>query len=147
MKNWPKACFGQKFWDAQVQNVLDKKISKSFFYDKSQLQWFFGWKSKRITRKTGRWRKKYFFVKLWNQNFSCIERFYRSQVDLIGNGSTNSVHLWLVNLDWLKQPVISQFEPELTKTARDWPIWTRTDQNGPWLANLEPNWPKRPVIS
>ena len=42
--------------------------------------------------------------------------------------------------------MIGQLGPKVTKTARDRSIWTRTDQNGPWLANLGPNWPKRPVI-
>jgi len=41
---------------------------------------------------------------------------------------------------------IGQFGPEMTKTARDWSIWTQNEQNGLRLVNLNPNLPKRAVI-
>ena len=54
----------------------------------------------------------------------------------------------LINLDPSrpKRPAIGQFRPWLTKTVRDWPIWTLNDQNGPSLVNLDSEWPKRTVI-
>ena len=129
---------------------------KKIFYTKSNL-WFFGWKSKRKTRITDRWRKKYFLAKLWNLKYSSIERFYRSKFDLIGNGSTKLENFrpiwtpigqngpWLINFgpNW---PVIGQFEPERTKMARDLSMLTRNDENSPWLVNADPKWRKRPVI-
>ena len=36
MKNWPKACFGQKFWETRIQNVLDKKQNSKVLVQKSQ---------------------------------------------------------------------------------------------------------------
>ena len=58
-----------------------------------------------------------------------------------------------------KRTVIGQFEPkssktdrfgqlgpQSTKTDRDWPVWGRNYRNGPWLANLGSNLPKRTVI-
>jgi len=36
MKDLAKACFGQKFWEARIQNVLDLKQSLKVFLQKTQ---------------------------------------------------------------------------------------------------------------
>ena len=40
MKNWPKACFGQKFWETRIQIVLDWKQIPKVFLQKSQFVFF-----------------------------------------------------------------------------------------------------------
>ena len=45
-----------------------------------------------------------------------------------------------------KRLMFFQLGPELTKTVRNWSIWTPFHQNGLSLANLDPNLPKRPVV-
>ena len=32
MKNWPKAYFGQKFWETRIQNVLDSITKSKIFF-------------------------------------------------------------------------------------------------------------------
>ena len=101
---------------------------------------------------TARWIKKYFLGKLWNVNYSWIERFYRSKFVFIGNGSTKSEHFrpiwtridqnspWLANLDTnrLKWPVIGQFGPQSTKTDPNWLITGRFGQFDSKLTNHGP---------
>ena len=110
----------------------------------------------------GQMKKKVLLAKLWNLNYSYIERFYRSKFDLIGNGSTKPENFrpiwtqigqndpWLINLNliWSKRPLIGQFGPELTKTAHGGsstgPNWSITGRFGrfgsKWAENVLVQW-------
>ena len=69
---------------------------------------------------------------LYQAFLSIKVRFDRKWVNYI----TFSANL---HRDRPERSAIGQFEPELTKTTRDWPIWAQTDQSGAALVNLGPN--------
>ena len=83
MKNWPKACFGQKFWEARIQNVLDSKQNLKVFSQKSQFVIF--WLKKLENNK--HMKKKVLFSKTLKSELilfwaflSIKVRFYRRRI-------------------------------------------------------------------
>ena len=60
MKNWPKACFGEKFWEARIQNVLDEKQNLKVSWQKTQFV-IFGLKKVENNQNNGQMKKKGLF--------------------------------------------------------------------------------------
>ena len=60
MKNWQKACFGQKFWETRIQNVLDEKQNLKIFSQKRQFV-IFWLKKQENNQNNGQMKKKILF--------------------------------------------------------------------------------------
>ena len=67
-------------------------------------------------------------------------------IDFQFNTKTGPLKGNVFGLELSKQPVVDYFETKSDKTDRDWPVLTQIHQNGPLLASLDPNLPKRTVI-